>query len=365
MPIISGILRDGAGVPLTGCIIKLKSVSTSRDVLATTVACISTRSGQYNIEVLPGQYDVSLRYAGALTENRIGIIRVYDDSPDGTLNSFLNAKNIDTRPEALRQFETLAQQTKDDADKAAQVLKDAINASIKGEKGDQGEQGPQGIPGPAGPAGPKGDTGDTGPQGIQGPKGDTGATGSQGLQGLKGDTGLQGPVGPKGDTGPQGPQGLKGDAGPEGDTGPQGPKGDKGDTGDTGPTGPKGDKGDTERLAWDDYSFDGDGTPRNPLRISSKAIVNLTVGAYVFAFVDDNLGFYAGWINNAGDPISGSLLIPAGFTLGGPDPSTSRPDNTAAYYISYGGPAYNRLAGTYRARGYLSAYGITLFQRIA
>ncbi|EKQ0891454.1 prophage tail fiber N-terminal domain-containing protein, partial [Salmonella enterica] len=110
MPIISGILRDGAGVPLTGCTIKLKSVSTSRDVLATTVACISTRSGQYNIEVLPGQYDVSLRYEGALTESRVGIIHIYDDSPDGTLNSFLNAKNIDTRPEALRQIESLAKQ---------------------------------------------------------------------------------------------------------------------------------------------------------------------------------------------------------------------------------------------------------------
>ncbi|EKK3319798.1 prophage tail fiber N-terminal domain-containing protein [Salmonella enterica] len=119
MPIISGILRDGAGVPLTGCTIKLKSVSTSRDVLATTVACISTRSGQYNIEVLPGQYDVSLRYEGALTESRVGIIHVYDDSPDGSLNSFLNAKNTDTRPEALRQFEALAQQTQDNATQAS------------------------------------------------------------------------------------------------------------------------------------------------------------------------------------------------------------------------------------------------------
>lgn len=225
MPIISGILRDGAGVPLTGCIIKLKSVSTSRDVLATTVACISTRSGQYNIEVLPGQYDVSLRYAGALTENRIGIIRVYDDSPDGTLNTFLNAKNIDMRPEALRQFEALAQQTKADADKAAQVLEDAINASIKGQKGDQGEQGPQGIPGPVGPTGPKGDKGDTGPQGITGLKGDKGDTGPQGPKGDKGDMGLTGATGP---VGPQGPKGDQGEQGPQGLQGIQGEKGEPG-----------------------------------------------------------------------------------------------------------------------------------------
>ncbi|WP_196216327.1 prophage tail fiber N-terminal domain-containing protein, partial [Salmonella enterica] len=101
MPVISGILRDGAGVPLTGCTIQLRAVSTSRDVLATTVACISTNTGLYHIEALPGQYDVFLRYEGGLTANRIGTIHIYDDSPDGTLNSFLNAKNTDTRPEAL------------------------------------------------------------------------------------------------------------------------------------------------------------------------------------------------------------------------------------------------------------------------
>ncbi len=183
MPIISGILRDGAGVPLTGCIIKLKSVSTSRDVLATTVACISTRSGQYNIEVLPGQYDVSLRYAGALTENRIGIIRVYDDSPDGTLNTFLNAKNIDTRPEALRQFEALAQQSKDNASKAAQVLEDAINASIKGQKGDRGEQGPPGLRGLPGVPGLPGNDGAPGEPGPPGPPGKDGEPGEPGKDG--------------------------------------------------------------------------------------------------------------------------------------------------------------------------------------
>ncbi|EBR5103071.1 TPA: prophage tail fiber N-terminal domain-containing protein [Salmonella enterica subsp. enterica serovar Muenchen] len=242
MPIISGILRDGAGVPLTGCIIKLKSVSTSRDVLATTVACISTRSGQYNIEVLPGQYDVSLRYEGALTESRVGIIHVYDDSQDGSLNSFLNAKNTDTRPEALRQFEALAQQTQDNASKAAQVLEDAINASIKGEKGD---------------------TGDTGPQGIQGPKGDTGVTGPQGLQGLKGDTGLQGPAGPKGDTGPQGP------------------KGDKGDPGDSGLN--------TVKTDGTTITGDGKGTPLSLARPESYAVGTYTLCTFNGSNLYDNV----------------------------------------------------------------------------
>ncbi|EKS6178884.1 prophage tail fiber N-terminal domain-containing protein [Salmonella enterica] len=134
MPIISGILRDGACVPLTGCTVKLKSVSTSRDVLATTVACISTNTGQYHIDVLPGQYEVSLRYEGAITESRVGIIHVHDDSPDGTLNSFLNAKNSDTRPEALRQFDALVQRAETAADTSgSDADRAAASAAVAGQ----------------------------------------------------------------------------------------------------------------------------------------------------------------------------------------------------------------------------------------
>lgn len=321
MPIISGILRDGAGVPLTGCIIKLKSVSTSRDVLATTVACISTRSGQYNIEVLPGQYDVSLRYAGALTENRIGIIRVYDDSPDGTLNSFLNAKNIDTRPEALRQFETLAQQTQDNASKAAQVLEEAINASIKGQKGDQGEQGPQGIPGPVGPTGPKGDKGDTGPQGVQGPKGDTGP------QGMKGDTGA---TGPKGDTGLQG---LKGDTGA---TGPQGPKGDKGDAGDGITT-----------VKTDGITLKGDGVT-TPLAMNISTSGYPGVGDYVIAWDMGNPDYQF-----FGYKVSGSQLRETALAFG---------DNGTAYASKH---TYRTFFGAFIGTGYFYTDNVGLFRRVA
>ncbi|EIR5522708.1 prophage tail fiber N-terminal domain-containing protein, partial [Salmonella enterica] len=134
MPIISGILRDGAGIPLTGCVIKLRSVRTSRDVLATTVACISTNTGQYHIDVLPGQYEVSLRYEGAITESRVGIIHVHDDSPDGTLNSFLNAKNSDTRPEALRQFDALVQRAETAADTSGSGADSAAaSAAVAGQ----------------------------------------------------------------------------------------------------------------------------------------------------------------------------------------------------------------------------------------
>ncbi|HAF6260760.1 TPA: hypothetical protein G9F11_003401 [Salmonella enterica] len=215
MTVIKGTITDATGQPLAGATITFTALQNTAEMLRSVATYITTERGEYEFTVTPGVYSVSLAQNGT-NGYALGAVHIYDDSPDGTLNSFLNAKNTDTRPEALRQFETLAQQTQDNASKAAQVLEDAINASIKGEKGDTGEQGPQGIPGPVGPAGPKGDKGDTGPQGIQGPKGDTGVTGPQGLQGLKGDTGLQGPAGPKGDTGPQGPKGDKGDPGDSG-----------------------------------------------------------------------------------------------------------------------------------------------------
>ncbi|EIM6430184.1 prophage tail fiber N-terminal domain-containing protein, partial [Salmonella enterica] len=106
----------------------------SRDVLATTVACISTNTGQYHIDVLPGQYEVSLRYEGAITESRVGIIHVHDDSPDGTLNSFLNAKNSDTRPEALRQFDVLVQRAETAADTSGSGADSAAaSAAVAGQ----------------------------------------------------------------------------------------------------------------------------------------------------------------------------------------------------------------------------------------
>ncbi|EPY6113008.1 prophage tail fiber N-terminal domain-containing protein [Salmonella enterica subsp. enterica serovar Bareilly] len=180
MTVIKGTITDATGQPLAGATITFTALQNTVGMLKSVSTYITTVRGEYEFTVTPGVYSVSLAQNGT-NGYALGAVHIYDDSPDGTLNSFLNAKNTDTRPEALRQFEALAQLTQDNASKAAQVLEDAINASIKGEKGDKGEQGPQGIPGPAGPPGPKGDKGDAG------------------LQGLKGDTGLKGE---KGDTGP-------------------------------------------------------------------------------------------------------------------------------------------------------------------
>ncbi|EEP9439262.1 hypothetical protein HCO87_004171 [Salmonella enterica subsp. enterica serovar Reading] len=318
-------MKDGAGVPLTGCTIQLRAVSTSRDVLATTMACISTNTGQYHIEALPGQYDVFLRYEGGLTANRIGIIHIYDDSPDGTLNSFLSAKNTDTRPEALRQFEALAQQTQDNASKAAQVLEDAINASIKGEKGDTGEQGPQGIPGPAGPPGPKGDKGDAG------------------YRGLKGDTGLKGE---KGDTGPSAYDIWKSQQ-PDGtDTSTvaylafqEGKKGDKGDKGDTGDG--------ITTVKTDGITLKGDGVV-TPLAMNISASGYPGVGDYVIAWDMGNPEY-----NFFGYKVPGSQLRQTALSFG---------DNGTAYASKH---TYLTFSGTFIGTGYFYTNNVGLFRRVA
>ncbi|EAM6404732.1 hypothetical protein D4T05_11520 [Salmonella enterica] len=322
--VIKGTITDATGQPLAGATITFTALQNTVGMLRSVATYITTVRGEYEFTVTPGVYSVSLAQNGT-NGYALGAVHIYDDSPDGTLNSFLNAKNTDTRPEALRRFEALAQLTQDNASKAAQVLEDAINASIKGEKGDTGEQGPQGIPGPAGP---KGDKGDTGPQGIPGPKGDTGP------QGLKGDTGEQGP---QGIPGPAGPAGLKGD---KGDTGTIGPKGDKGDIG------PQGEKGDTGLQGVPGLPGK-DGAPGLPGK-DSTTIAPGEVGSYVFAINNSHSTY------EFGATVSGSILAAAGANIANTYSGTVG--------IVQGGP----LTGTWECHGYSYAYGgVTLWKRIA
>lgn len=325
MATIKGILRDALGNIISGCMMTFIERETLRRFRAITQSGLN--QGDYSLELPAGVFRVLLKPAQSF-ERDLGEITVYSDSPEGSLDDFLTRRDVDTRPEALKRFEALAQLTQDNASKAAQVLEDAINTSIKGEKGDKGEQGPQGTPGPAGPPGPKGDKGDTGPQGIPGPKGDTGP------QGLKGDTGEQGP---QGIPGPAGPAGLKGD---KGDTGTIGPKGDKGDIG------PQGEKGDTGLQGVPGLPGK-DGAPGLPGK-DSTTIAPGEVGSYVFA-INNSHSTYA-----FGDTVSGSILSAAGADI------TDIYRGTVG--IVQGGP----LTGTWECHGYSYAYGgVTLWKRIA
>ncbi|EID2092087.1 prophage tail fiber N-terminal domain-containing protein [Salmonella enterica] len=320
MTVIKGTITDATGQPLAGATITFTALQNTAGMLRSVATYITTERGEYEFTVTPGVYSVSLAQNGT-NGYALGSVHIYDDSPDGTLNSFLNAKNTDTRPEALRQLEALAQQSKDNAEKAAQVLEEAINASIKGQKGDQGEQGPQGIPGPVGPAGPKGDKGDTGPQGVQGPKGDTGP------QGMKGDTGA---TGPKGDTGLQG---LKGDTGA---TGPQGPKGDKGDAGDGITT-----------VKTDGITLKGDGVT-TPLAMNISTSGYPGVGDYVIAWDMGNPDYQF-----FGYKVSGSQLRETALAFG---------DNGTAYASKH---TYRTFFGAFIGTGYFYTDNVGLFRRVA
>ncbi|HCL5350596.1 TPA: prophage tail fiber N-terminal domain-containing protein, partial [Salmonella enterica] len=113
MPVlISGVLKDGTGTPVQNCTIQLKASRTSTTVVVNTVASENPdEAGRYSMEVEQGQYTVTLLVEG-YPPSHAGVITVYDDSKPGTLNDFLGAMTEDdVRPEALRRFELMAQQT--------------------------------------------------------------------------------------------------------------------------------------------------------------------------------------------------------------------------------------------------------------
>ncbi|MIN91814.1 hypothetical protein CC568_22140 [Salmonella enterica subsp. enterica] len=316
-------MTDATGQPLAGATITFTALQNTVGMLKSVSTYITTVRGEYEFTVTPGVYSVSLAQNGT-NGYALGAVHIYDDSPDGTLNSFLNAKNTDTRPEALRQFEALAQLTQDNASKAAQVLEDAINASIKGEKGDKGEQGPQGIPGPAGPPGPKGDKGDAG------------------LQGLKGDTGLKGE---KGDTGPSAYDIWKSQQ-PDGtDTSTvaylafqEGKKGDKGDKGDTGDG--------ITTVKTDGITLKGDG-------VTTPLAMNIStdypgVGDYVIAWDMGNPDYHF-----FGYKVPGSQLRQTALSFG---------DNGTAYASKH---TYLTFSGTFIGTGYFYTNNVGLFRRVA
>ncbi len=180
MPIISGTLKDGAGHPVADCNIILKALNTTNAVIMTTTASVGASKGEYRIEAQPGRYEVTLSVE-TWPPQKVGVINVYADSPDGTLNDFLTAVTGDyLMPDVMKRFEVLTEQAQQALKQAQDIAK---TPGPKGDPGPQGEPGPKGDPGPQGEPGPKGDPG---PQGVPGPKGDPGPQGPQGIPGKDG-----------------------------------------------------------------------------------------------------------------------------------------------------------------------------------
>ncbi|EHA0048227.1 hypothetical protein JJR79_000809 [Salmonella enterica] len=118
MPIISGTLTDGAGQPITDCTILLKALNTTSAVIVTTTASVGTNAGKYRIDAQPGRYAVTLGISGA-RPSTVGHIEVRPDSPDAALNDYLrDIKSEDLTSEAMKQFQELASQARESADKA-------------------------------------------------------------------------------------------------------------------------------------------------------------------------------------------------------------------------------------------------------
>lgn len=264
--VISGALIDGAGIPMSGCHIILKSrVNTSEVVMHTVADVVTGNCGEYCFKAQTGKYCVYLKQDWR-DEYCVGDIAVYDDSKPGTLNDFLTALDeSDLKPDVVLRFEemvvqvkqsekkaeqhafaaeqarqtteTLARGIRQDADAIAENTQKAyVLARDTEQNASRAEQatidameyesgackaleearkiaktpGPKGDTGPQGEPGPKGDTGPQGAPGLKGDTGPQGAPGPQGERGLKGEPGPAGPRGPRGDTGPAGPRGPAG-----------------------------------------------------------------------------------------------------------------------------------------------------------
>ncbi|EEQ2705644.1 hypothetical protein GR285_004197, partial [Escherichia coli] len=124
--VISGALIDGAGIPMSGCHIILKSrVNTSEVVMRTVADVVTGNCGEYCFKAQTGKYCVYLKQDWR-DEYCVGDISVYDDSRPGTLNDFLTALDEgDLKPDVVKRFEELVAQAQQSAEAAAESERQA------------------------------------------------------------------------------------------------------------------------------------------------------------------------------------------------------------------------------------------------
>ncbi|PBQ75293.1 phage tail protein, partial [Escherichia coli] len=125
MPQLKGVIKTPTGEPLGGATITLTSLHNRAGILKGVFSHVTTQNGEYDFPVLPGVYSVRLTQSTQRL-SEIGVIRVYEDSADGSLNDFLGATEIDLRPESLRRFEELADKVQENADTAASSSQQAV-----------------------------------------------------------------------------------------------------------------------------------------------------------------------------------------------------------------------------------------------
>ncbi|WP_411961711.1 prophage tail fiber N-terminal domain-containing protein [Escherichia sp. F1] len=133
--LISGVLTDGAGLPMSGYHIILKARQNTSAVVMRTVATVVTGpAGEYAFEAQTGRYDVYLRSC-IEREYCVGDISVYDDSKPGTLNDFLTALDEgDLKPDVVKRFEELVAQAQQSAEAAAESERQAGQHAADAQK---------------------------------------------------------------------------------------------------------------------------------------------------------------------------------------------------------------------------------------
>lgn len=119
MPQLKGVIKTPTGELLGGATITLTSLHNRAGILKSVFSHVTTQNGEYDFPVMPGVYSIRLTQSTQRL-SEIGVIRVYEDSADGSLNDFLGATDIDLRPEALKKYEELVQQAQQSAEAAAE-----------------------------------------------------------------------------------------------------------------------------------------------------------------------------------------------------------------------------------------------------
>ncbi|EAM8421900.1 hypothetical protein RF20_06725, partial [Salmonella enterica] len=214
MATIKGILRDELGNTISGCLLTFIEQKTLRRFQVITQS--GDKHGSYCLVLPVGIFRVLLKPDRSF-ERDLGEITVYSDSPDGTLNSFLNVKNSDTRPEALRQFDALVQRAETAADTSGSGAdRAAASAAVAGQYAEAAKTHAKQAAASEEAAGGY----------AQAAAGSASAAGSSAAQAAESHTGAQQALeearqiaktpGPQGEPGPQGPQGKPGPQGPQG-----------------------------------------------------------------------------------------------------------------------------------------------------
>ncbi|WP_392552976.1 prophage tail fiber N-terminal domain-containing protein [Orbus wheelerorum] len=130
---LSGKLIDGASQIIADAVIELRSLKNTNTVLNKVISATTTEEGFYSIDAQIGKYEVAIVRSG-FSPVSVGIIDIYADSLDGSLNDYLlNPNENEITPEILAQVSALRDDSKkfalnaENAAKSIQDIKTSIN----------------------------------------------------------------------------------------------------------------------------------------------------------------------------------------------------------------------------------------------